>query len=71
MNEPTEEGWWNPRPFSSASRFHYVRAGRSLCGKWARLFGAGSVEQGNDEHTENCAACRKRLAREKGRAVTR
>ena len=56
-------GWWNPRPFNSRSKFHFVGVDRrSLCGKWAYL--AGDIEDGNDEHIDNCAECRRRKAKE-------
>lgn len=52
-------GWWNPYPFSSTSKFHYVADdGRTLCGKWDYM-GRGLVEEGDDEHFENCVACKK------------
>lgn len=62
-------GWWNPTPFSNRRRvvFHYdTESGRTLCGKWAYL-GRGTVEEGQDEHPDNCAECRKRLAKEKAK----
>ena len=60
--EKNTEGWWNPEPFSAKSKFHYMRNGMALCGKWAYL--AGHLEEGNDSHPENCKICvkRKRLA---------
>ncbi len=68
MSEPATEGWWNPRPFSSVSKFHYVHEGRSLCLKWGRLFGQGALETGNDDHPDNCKECRRRLLKWKGGA---
>jgi hypothetical protein len=57
-----EQGWWNPQPFSSRSKFHYVGSdGRSLCGKW--LYFKGDLDNSKDDHPDNCAACqRKRKA---------
>lgn len=55
-------GWWNPRPYSTrrAGVFHYVtETGRTLCGKWAYI-GVGDVEEGHDDHGNNCSACRKK-----------
>ena len=55
-------GWWNPRPFSPVAKFHYLDGnGRSLCCKWAG-FGLteDDVEEGDDDHKDNCAVCRKR-----------
>ena len=56
-------GWWNPKPFRSTSKFHYIgQDGRALCGRWAYL--RGDIEEGRDEHPDNCAACRrKKLSR--------
>jgi hypothetical protein len=59
-------GWWNPQPYSSRSKFHYVGTdSRSLCGKWARI--DGCIEDGLDDHPDNCAACRRKLVRLKGK----
>ena len=55
----TKTGWWNPDPFRSTSKFHYVdKSGRSLCRKWGYI-GRGLVEEGMDDHADNCAACKK------------
>lgn len=62
MTESFTEGWWNPRPMSMASKWHYFINGRSLCGKWMTL-GKTKLEQGNDESPDNCAACRERKAK--------
>ena len=52
-------GWWNPMPYDSRSKFHYVaETGRSLCGRWAYL--AGDIEDENDTHPYNCSACKKK-----------
>jgi len=60
----SETGWWNPRPFDSRSKFHYVgKDGTSLCGRWARFSGSGTVDEGMDDHKDNCAACRKKKAK--------
>lgn len=60
-------GWWNPNPYSSRKPvFHYIgEDGRALCGKW--LYLDGTLEEGNDNHSQNCAACkRKKLTRPTG-----
>jgi hypothetical protein len=57
------EGWGNPEPFNSRSKFHYFRGGMSLCRKWG--FYRGDLEQGNDEHWENCGKCQKSRLAEK------
>lgn len=54
-------GWWNPNPYNGRRRgcFHYVWSDRrSLCGRWAYI--QGHIEEGQDAHVDNCAACRKR-----------
>ena len=56
----SKTGWWNPDPFRNSSKFHYVTAtGRTLCGKWAYL-GKGELEKGRDDHSDNCAGCRRK-----------
>ena len=50
-------GWWNPTPYSARRRaiFHYVADdGRTLCRKWAYV-GLGTVEEGEDAHSDNCS----------------
>jgi len=55
-------GWWNPAPFSSRSNFHYVgEDGRTLCRRWLYM-GVGTVEEGHNDHPDNCMACRVKLA---------
>lgn len=65
MSTESKTGWWNPNPYSARRRqtFHYVGPdGRSLCRKWGYI-GLGELEEGNDDHPENCAACKnKKLA---------
>jgi hypothetical protein len=59
-----EIGWGNPRPFDTRSKFHfYAEDGRSLCGKWARFTGQPEVETGMDDHSDNCAKCKRRKAK--------
>ena len=56
------EGWGSP-PW--ARSWHYITSdGRSLCGKIGFAFTL-PLEQGNDDSTQNCAVCRKRLAKRK------
>lgn len=60
-------GWWNPTPFSARRRvvWHYVGPdGRTLCGKWLYV-GEGTVEEGNDDWEDNCAACKRKKKRMK------
>jgi hypothetical protein len=57
------QGWGNPDPLSSRSKFHYfLPDGVSLCGKWANAFGRITLEDTNDDHADNCAACKKKIA---------
>lgn len=59
----SETGWGNPLPFDHRSKFHYYdEDGRSLCGKWARVGISPSVEEGMDDHSDNCAECKRKKA---------
>lgn len=59
-----DTGWGNPNPFRSTSKFHYYgEDGRSLCGKWGRIAGQPTVEEGMDDHRHNCADCKRRKAK--------
>jgi hypothetical protein len=58
-NKHPEAGWWMPM---HARKFHwYSKDGFSLCGKWRILF--GSREVGNDKSPDNCAECKRRIAK--------
>ncbi len=60
-------GWWNPTPYSMRQRsvFHYVGPdGRTLCRKWLYV-GLGIVEEGQDDHPDNCAECKKKKKAQK------
>lgn len=62
--ETEEVGWGNPSPFSARSKWHYFgEDGRSLCGKWGRFAGQPQVEEGRDDHADNCAECKRRRAK--------
>lgn len=64
MPEVLKEGWtW----IVGAAKWHYMRNGRSLCGKWM-LLGKPELEQGNDSSPDNCVACRRKLEKEKANA---
>jgi hypothetical protein len=56
------EGWYGP---PSARRFHYFRAGRSLCGKWAVLAPADHVpwDCAYENVPGDCAECARLLAK--------
>lgn len=53
-------GWWNPRPYSANSKWHYIDVdGVSLCGKWAWL--AGDTDNTRHDHLDNCKACMRKF----------
>ena len=59
--KPEEKiGWGFP---SQSRKWHYFRAGRSLCGKFG-WFDRDPLELGNDNSPDNCMACKKRLQKE-------
>lgn len=61
MSESKNEGWtW----LLNASKWHYFRNGRSLCGKWM-LPGGGSFPAAADDSDHNCAACKRKREVEK------
>lgn len=55
-----KEGW---RCLVGATKWHYIRNGRSMCGNWMYL-GPQDLQAGNDGSPDNCRACVKRLASE-------
>lgn len=61
MNVKTLEGWGFPL---NSKKAHYFIEGRSLCGKW---FFMGELEEGNDESSDNCTACKKALTKRRAR----
>lgn len=62
MSKP--EGWTK---FSNSTKWHYLRGGTSLCGKFMAL-GNPATELGNDESPDNCAACKRKLRAERAKA---
>ncbi len=54
------EGWAIP---GTSNKAHYFVDTVSLCRKWG--FYTGPLEQGNDDSPDNCAACKKKLAKRK------
>lgn len=55
------EGWTF---LVNATKWHYFRNSRSLCGKWMYLGDDADLEQGKLQSPDNCEACRKRRIRE-------
>lgn len=55
-----KKGWGWP---ANSRKAHYFIDGRAICGKW--LF-FGAVEDRNHGSPDNCAACKKRLEKERG-----
>lgn len=67
-NAPSE-GWMAEAPLH-CRRYHYIRGGMALCGKWG-LYRGSLVPHapGSPKGNEDCAGCYRRLGREmKGRA---
>jgi hypothetical protein len=61
-----KEGW---AYLLNAMKWHYfVAGGRSLCGKWM-LLSNRATEEGNDDSSDNCVACRRKLAARRKRAI--
>jgi hypothetical protein len=60
------EGWG---AVANGTKWHYFRESRSLCGGALYLGRDEFLEQGNDGSPDNCAQCKKRLAREKNKAA--
>lgn len=58
-----KEGWGFP---SLSQKAHYFTGGRSLYGKWMFF---GELEEGNDESSDNCTACKKALTKRKAKQV--
>lgn len=64
MSEANKEGWNYIVDFTSLRRspkWHYFKSdGRSLCGR-AMIFNNASAELGNDDNSDNCAMCKRKL----------
>lgn len=58
-----KEGWGFP---TNSQKAHYFIAGRSLCSKWMYF---GELEQGNDNSSDNCIACKRALAKKQTKAL--
>lgn len=54
-----KEGWtW----LQNSRKWHYFVDKKSLCGRFG-LWKDDDLEQGNDDSADNCAACKKKLAK--------
>ena len=62
----SKEGWGFPR--NSQKAHYFLENGMSLCSKWG--FYQGVKEQGNDDSSDNCTACKKALQRKKAREAS-
>lgn len=70
MSETLEQGWGNPDPLNSRSKFHYFgKDGRALCGKWLRFLTPIDSDD-NDDHKDNCAGCKKKIAKHRQKKAT-
>lgn len=61
MSEP-KEGWVGT---INGRKWHYVIGSTALCG--TTIWG-GTPELGNDDSPDNCAACKRKLAKRKEKA---
>jgi len=62
-----KEGWGFP---GRGNKAHYFLAnGMSLCNKWG--FYKGPTEQGNDDSSDNCTACKKALQKRKAKEMVK
>lgn len=68
LTRPTgATGWWNPEPWRTTSKWHWVtETGRTACGRYAYL--RGDIERGLDESPDNCATCRKKRQKSNDKA---
>lgn len=60
-----KEGWGtvvSAGTMMPSKKWHYFVDHRALCGRWMR-FGDDDLEQGNDDSVDNCAECKRRLAK--------
>ena len=56
-----QEGWtW----LTNSRKWHYFKGSRrSLCGRFLLMGKMDDLEEGNDDSPDNCAACRRKLAK--------
>lgn len=55
------QGWAQPL---NARKYHYFRDGVSLCRRW--MFLGNDLDDTSDNHSDNCAACRRDKIKENG-----
>lgn len=63
-NEKTEGWTW----IRNSPKWHYFVDKLSLCRKFMLLQQPNDFEQGNNDSPDNCALCRKKLAKLNGKA---
>ena len=62
MIDEKVEGWGDPEPFRSTSKYHFYKEdGRSLCGRYGRFCNLPELFDEKDNSSANCAACRKKI----------
>ena len=55
---PTEGWTW----LTNSRKWHYFKKDRrSLCGKFLHMGSMNDLQEGNDDSSDNCAACRRKL----------
>lgn len=61
-----KEGW---NYLVNSPKWHYFRAGRSLCKRWMTFGTNADAETGNNDSKDNCKACRTALEKELAKAA--
>ncbi len=61
MTEQEHTGWGKPGSSRNQKWHYFNNESTSLCRKWGFFW--GYVEQGNDENSDNCAECKRKLKR--------
>ncbi len=62
----SKTGWWTPTPNRRNAKFHYIADDAfSLCKRW--IYINGYIEEGRDDHPNNCKPCRLALAQRRAK----
>lgn len=56
--KPKPQGWARP---ANSRKYHYFVGAMALCHRWAFL--APDLDDTNDDHAENCAACKREIVK--------